>query len=359
MSQRPSSRRRVVVAAIVPVVLALTACGMTVDGTARPGDVPPIAADGVSYDKVSLKESFEETPQEVEDYWKKRDLNGTKAQEFGPNDTSGPKDEATGDFMPPSTGDAPQEADSGLGDVKDAQPFPQTGLAGSTAGQLFFTIGEDAYRCSATVVNSETRDLLLTAAHCLFETSGTKEYASNVVFIPAASDNSGTGPYGQWFATEVFVPIQFTQSAHSSDHGLTGEGWSYDFAYIRLAPNEAGQKIQDVTGGQGIGFGIPTQSLVAIGYPAGPPYDGSVELYCSTTSRALSASTGYTMNCSMTGGASGGGWIARYDPATGAGYAVAASSTGAGQPGQASIWIQSMPLGAVARDMFIEAGGMK
>lgn len=356
MSNRTILRRRGIVAAVFPAMLALAACGTTIEGSASAGDVPPIAADGVSYDQVALKEEFKETPQEVEDYWQKRDLTGNKAQEFGPNDTSGPKDEATGAIRPPTAGGTLLEPGSGLGEVSDAKPFPMTGLAGSTTGQLFFMMGADAYRCSATVINSESQDLLLTAAHCLYDTTGQNQQVSNVLFVPGATDNSGNGPYGQWFAKEMYIPPQFTDSARSTATGARGDGWSYDFAFLRVEPRD-GQKIQQVTGGQGIGFGIPTQSLVAVGYPAESPFDGSTALYCATASRSLSAATGYTIDCTMNGGASGGGWLARYDKDTGAGYVVAASSTAAREPGHAAEWIQAMPLGKVAYDTFVNAGG--
>lgn len=343
------------------VVLTLAACGRTIDGEARTGDVPPVGAE-VAYDEVGLKEAFGESPQEVERYWQAQDPSGSKAEAFGPNDTAGPKDVPTDFFMPPTTTATPlAEAGSGMGEESAAPTFPMAGLVASTTGQLYLRMGADSYRCSATVVNSLTQDLVLTAAHCLVDTSGQGRPVSHVLFVPGATDNSGTGPYGAWTATEVYIPEQFTATARSTDQGLTGRGWSYDFAFLRTARNASGRPIQRVTGGQGIGFGIPTGSLVALGYPATAPFDGASERYCATTQPSTETTTEPTrlrMRCAMTSGASGGSWIARYNATMGAGYVVAATSTAVSEPGHASESIQAMPLGAVAHQLFIEAGGM-
>lgn len=354
--QRGAGRRLALV--VVPLLLATSACAATVAGSPSAGTIAPAVEDAVRYDQVALKETFVETPQEVADYWQERDPSDVGSQHFGPSDTVGPRDEATGFVMPPTYRTAPlPEADSGLGEVAQAQDFPLTGLAGKTAGQLFFSVGEDSYICSATVVNSETRDLVVTAAHCLWDTEGDLGVASNVKFVPATSDLTGTGPYGIWYGTEAWIPEEFKTSARSGDVGTVGEGWSYDFAFLRVAPNEAGQKIQEVTGGQGLGFGIPAGSLVAVGYPGEPPYDGTREVFCSSSRWEPSPRSGYRMACTLTGGASGGGWLARYDDATGEGYVVATSSTAKREHGQYAEWVEAMALGQVALDLFTAAGG--
>jgi hypothetical protein len=67
----------------------------------------------------------------------------------------------------------------------------------------------------------------------------------------------------------------------------------------------------------------------ALGYPAQKPYDGQSLIGCSGTLRPDTRTRGSTVEglaCTMTGGSSGGPWLADLDPATGRGTLVSVTS---------------------------------
>lgn len=171
----------------------------------------------------------------------------------------------------------------------------------STHGKIFFTRGGRELVCSATIVPSDIGDVVWTAGHCL-----TLEgvWASRVQFVPGY--DYGNAPYGEWEAEWVGVHPQW---ARSNDPG-------YDYGYVVLAPNAQGQSIADVVGWRGIVFNQPrAQTYHAFGYPAGPPYDGEGAWVCSSAHLgddpyySGSGPSPMGIDCDMTGGSSGGGWI--------------------------------------------------
>ena len=61
-----------------------------------------------------------------------------------------------------------------------------------TVGALFFTTGSGRHYCTASVVDSDTEDLVITAAHCVYGSG----YATHLEFVPGYQD--GREPYGAW-----------------------------------------------------------------------------------------------------------------------------------------------------------------
>ena len=59
---------------------------------------------------------------------------------------------------------------------------------------------------------------------------------------------------------------------------------------------------------------VAALALTATGYPAAPPYDGQKLFQCADKPGRLSLNTSeptmYRIGCTMTGGSSGGGWVA-------------------------------------------------
>ncbi len=78
-----------------------------------------------------------------------------------------------------------------------AQPPPGETSVEPTLGPLFLNGIGRAHNCSASVLASASRDLVVTAAHCL---SGT---GAGVEFVPGYRD--GSVPYGVWTATQAYV----------------------------------------------------------------------------------------------------------------------------------------------------------
>ncbi|SNQ46633.1 conserved hypothetical protein [Frankia canadensis] len=179
----------------------------------------------------------------------------------------------------------------------DGTPYTRGGLVTATTGRLFTTIDGADFACSASVVTSAGRDLVVTAGHCLHGGAGSR-FGQNVAFVPGYSD--GTLPYGIWTARRLTITSAWAQGSNFDDDA--------GFALFNL---QHGRHLQDVVGAQGIAFGLPiTYPQFSFGYPRLAPYDGSHLIYCAGPGSADTyggPSIGVT--CRMTAGASGGPFI--------------------------------------------------
>ena len=358
MPRTSTARRSRARAAAALLVLALAAgCAGAVDGEPLAGVKNSQIGPPIESDTVSLRHDYDETSQEVNDYWTDDRRKDAKPKDTTPSDTDDgvvdtPPDAATGITVDPTTGPVnpvgAQLPNATAGDV-----FAATGLAESTLGRLYISFADGDYVCSATVVASASKSTVVTAAHCLWDFTGGTGWGTNVMFVPNDSEDSDVAPYGYWTATSAHGPQEFADSASVDANGaISGDGWAYDFAFLTMAPDADGLPIQDVTGGQGIAFGVPAEEIVVVGYPSADPFDGRSERYCSSEDWFTSLRGAYGIACDMTQGASGGAWLTNYDPVTGAGYLVATTSFRGGDE------IGGMPLGASALDVFTAAGGM-
>ncbi|HEY4022304.1 MAG TPA: trypsin-like serine protease [Pseudonocardiaceae bacterium] len=191
-----------------------------------------------------------------------------------------------------STASAPQDAPPGTptGTLFDGMP---------TVGALFSTVGGKAHFCTASVVLSATRNLLLTAAHCVY---GGGTYRADIAFVPGYHD--GIAPYGTWPVTSILVADGWQASA---DQNL-------DFAFLTV-----GGRIQDVTGGNVLGIDRGYDHTVTV-----IGYSNNVEqpIICRTTSfQALPDQSQF--NChGYYDGTSGGPWLIDYNPHTGSGTVI-------------------------------------
>lgn len=179
-------------------------------------------------------------------------------------------------------------------------------------GKVFFTVasgpGAGDYVCSGTALNSRNRSVVWTAGHCVFDlANGSNAFASNWVFVPGYSDAGA--PYGEWPAKRLATTRAWKTAANIR----------YDLGAAVVAKNVEGQRLGDVVGGRGIGFDQPRdQKYSAYGYPAldNPlEFTGDREWRCDSISAGADAPVGsgpatMAINCDMTGGSSGGGWVA-------------------------------------------------
>jgi V8-like Glu-specific endopeptidase len=138
------------------------------------------------------------------------------------------------------TGGAPtllQQAGLTPAMLDQARPFDGT----PAVGALFTTTasgGLGTHFCTASVIDSPRRDLLMTAAHCV---SGSGQ--GPIVFVPGYHD--GQAPYGVWRVTRVVVDQNWASSQDADD----------DFAFLVTAGRD-GTRVQDVTGGERLA-GLP------------------------------------------------------------------------------------------------------
>jgi V8-like Glu-specific endopeptidase len=211
----------------------------------------------------------------------------------------------------PTSGAASLAAGSSLATRATAgSVWPGTGVIAKTAGRVFFTItgGADAGRnasCSGSAVTSTNKSVVITAGHCV-KINGS--FHANWMFVPGF--DSGNRPFGNWVATNLFTTPQWNAS----------EDLNFDVAAAVVAPLN-GQNLVDVVGGQGIAFNQARgRQMYSFGYPAASPFDGSKLIFCAgRTINDPIQSNDLGLNCTMTGGSSGGPWFLNFNEQTGAG----------------------------------------
>jgi hypothetical protein len=194
-------------------------------------------------------------------------------------------------------------------DVSDTSAsFP-----GRLHGKVFFTLtGGEApgdYVCSATVVGSNSHSLVWTAGHCIDDSETGGGLAANWTFVPGY--NAGAAPFGEWPAKRLAT----TTGWHSAANVRV------DLGAATVVRDAAGRGIEDVVGARPIAFGRSNPaSVTAFGYPASPAlfqplFDGERLYSCDspitgTDNPAGSGPDPLQIECDMSGGSSGGGWIA-------------------------------------------------
>jgi V8-like Glu-specific endopeptidase len=168
--------------------------------------------------------------------------------------------------------------------------------AGLRVGALFEHGPSGNHFCTASVVASPGRDLLITAAHCINGGKGGHGYDSDIVFIPDYRD--GQEPFGVWTPARLLVAPQW---ASSSDPDL-------DVGFVVLEPHD-GRNIQQVLGGSELGIDTRYQYLVHV---TGYPDSGNEPITCVNWTSRFS-DTQLRFECAgFTGGTSGSPWVARF-----------------------------------------------
>jgi V8-like Glu-specific endopeptidase len=175
-------------------------------------------------------------------------------------------------------------------------------------GRLFVLQGRKQGYCSATAINSPTRRLVLTTAHCLH--SGPREggragvWSRYVEFVPAFSN--GIAPFGAFAARRnaIYAPRQWVRFGNPN----------FDVGAVLTSPNAEGVNVADAVGGgatilidvgrrqQFQTFGYPGRSTAMQGCES--PYVGDDPL----TYRIPGPPT-LAIRCHWAPGASGGGWL--------------------------------------------------
>ena len=176
----------------------------------------------------------------------------------------------------------------------DLAVFGQT----STVGALFTLTGSGQLQnhfCTASVVDSPTGNLIVTAAHCM-----QGQRVGHIVFVPDYS--AGLAPYGLWTVTHVIEDQPWLASGDPDD----------DFAFLVVSQRGGKIPVQNLTGGELIGVGQSAgRSVVVAGYPNLQ----NTPVSCENTVSAFS-STQFEFDCDgFTDGTSGSPLLADLTPA--------------------------------------------
>jgi V8-like Glu-specific endopeptidase len=238
------------------------------------------------------------------------------------------------------------------------------------AGKVLFDGPEGSMVCSATVVkdpaNPGRSNLVWTAGHCVHAGKDGGWYR-NIAFVPSYNDSGRTGadlenatredmaPYGVWWGDWAQTSEQWISQGAATG----GQGAPYDYAVIHVTPEKGGngKSLEETVGSAlPVEFAAPAApeiaEMEATGYPAAPPFDGQQMYQCADKPGRLSLDakqpTMYRIGCTMTGGSSGGGWVARGKD----GKPALVSNTSIG-PVTAG-WLAGPRLGAEAKGIYEE-----
>ncbi|WP_244303856.1 trypsin-like serine peptidase [Streptomyces lydicus] len=221
------------------------------------------------------------------------------------------RDNAPGGSASASGTTAAQPGKPAAEPAKPAAQVPNTAqhFDGVPSVGVLFSVDGDArtHHCTASVVHSPHRNLILTAGHC---NPGTR-----AAFVPQYRSGATTQPYGVWAIEESFA---------YDDRGTTGDKADLDFAFATVAPAEDGRSLEEVTGGNIL---TPTpgyaNDVTVIGYPnvRNDPADRAVR--CSARTARLTGTRELRMDCGgFYGGTSGSPWLTDVDDETGTGRVI-------------------------------------
>jgi V8-like Glu-specific endopeptidase len=178
-------------------------------------------------------------------------------------------------------------------------------LIAPRVGALFVRQGSADHFCTASVVASPGRDLLITAAHCINGGNGSG-YRQDIVFIP--DYRNGQAPLGVWAVRRLLVAPGWAADANPD----------LDVGFVILESHD-GQNIEDILGANRLAFDPPYQDLVRVtGYPA----SGDAPITCLNYTSRLSATQLRFVCGGFTGGTSGSPWVMRFDRLTRTGTIV-------------------------------------
>jgi hypothetical protein len=192
---------------------------------------------------------------------------------------------ATASFLPVSTPEVP--------------PF-------SVNGRIFVRQGKLHGYCSGTAIDSPTRQLVLTAGHCVNSGPGEGHrgiWSTFLEFVPGF--NGGLAPFGAFVAHReaVYAPQEWVKRGNPD----------FDLGAFQAMPNAEGVNVADAVGGGTIVTDVSRrQQFMSFGYPGettrmqtcASPYIGD-----DTLNYPLPGPPTLAIRCRWAPGASGGGWL--------------------------------------------------
>ncbi len=191
----------------------------------------------------------------------------------------------------------------------DGIPSAHAATGSRVVGALFFNDGAGNHYCTASVIRTSKRNLLITAAHCLYN-AATHAWHSHIVFVPKYSQ--GDRPYGTW---PVWLMVVDQRWMSHGDPDL-----DFGFAAVQVI---GGRRIADVVGSNQLLIDHETAGNVLIlGYPAKASYPADRPIWCNAP---LARQDRFQMrfDCrGFYGGTSGSPLLKGYDRRTQSGYVM-------------------------------------
>ncbi|WP_058042394.1 FG-GAP-like repeat-containing protein [Streptomyces roseifaciens] len=266
-------------------VASLATCGTTATASAAPSPAPPSPAPSAAAAARS-----------AETYWTAERMAAAK-----PLPARQAKPASGARLAAPRTSVAAAAAPAGTpqGTYGDGLPMVGTFFGGTPDGPTY---------CTASVVQSPGRNLVLTAGHCAHGLAGSGQQ----IFVPQyrKGQDAARQPYGVFPVQRVFSDPRYARNSTGADSDL-------DFGFARLGPNSRGEQAENAAGALRL---TPTprwtSTVTVVGYP-GSHNTGQQALSCTVPTSRLSGQHQLQMKCGgFYGGTSGSPWIAHYDAAS-------------------------------------------
>jgi V8-like Glu-specific endopeptidase len=177
----------------------------------------------------------------------------------------------------------------------------------TAVGRVFIKVGNFDGFCSGTAIDSPTRQLVLTAGHCLYSILPGHRIPTPARYFDFVPDYShGQAPFGEFTGRKGFLPRPWLRSINEN----------YDMAAVLTEPNASGVNLADAVGG---GIPIATdrardQEYQVLGYPGGPERKNMQECDARFSgddrlTYPLGGPPSLGVACYMGEGASGGPWL--------------------------------------------------
>lgn len=266
------------------------------------GATPAVAAGPPDADAAGAK--LRQEGGEIRRFWTPERMRTARPGEALLDDAVAGRPAPVGEVASRVEGAEPTRSQRGL--LTGAEEIPDPSVAPYRKhGKVYFHLpGEGNFVCSGTVVRSRTKKVVITAGHCVVEPDPSGAvWATNWMFVPGKRDSNE--PYGRWTAKRLASTRAWRRT----------ESLSYDVGAAVMRPR-AGKRIQAVVGARGIAFNQRrNQTFDAFGYPAEGLFLPGNRLWHCVSGRVKndnppgSGPDTMAINCDMTGGSSGGGWV--------------------------------------------------
>jgi|GEM_PF-285119 len=200
---------------------------------------------------------------------------------------------------------------------------------GTTHGKVYFkhALTKQTDSCSGVAMQSNSKQLIATAAHCVHSGGPGGAFHEGWTFIP--NYYYGAQPAGNFSFAAAVIPGDWLTYGQNSVVGLNS-----DVAFVVTKKNANGVNVMDAVGGQNIWEweGFPAFDAAIFGYPVNINNEQILQTFSSSTTPVIA--NGYIFNsvnaCGFGGGSSGGAWLDWYNNNTGFGYLRSVTSFGDG-----------------------------
>jgi V8-like Glu-specific endopeptidase len=215
----------VLAATLAPSALATSSSAAAARSAAAM--IPATTASAVVLPHVAAVTTASTSPESVQNCWTPARL-ASATPEDGTTAPAGAGKTAVSRQQPQTLGQLARAASAEPAGV----PQPYFNSRPSIGVVVYATSNLSAHYCTASVVQSATKNVIMMAAHC--------RPGSWMAFVPDYQPGIKNQWYGIWKVTSAYTDTRYR---------ATGAGTEYDYAFAKVAPDSRGRLLQNVVGG--------------------------------------------------------------------------------------------------------------